>query len=164
MRRAWAVWVLSVQSFASQLDGSWGYDKSDFATTKKITNKREEFCEQLALRLQHSQIECADALYIIQSRDSDNSFFYLDPPYYNSCMGHYDGYSENDFEALLKACAAIKGKFLLSSYPSDLLARYVQQHGWHQWSIEQGVSVNNKMGYQKKKVEVLTANYALASS
>lgn len=29
------------------------------------------------------------------------------------------------------------------------------------WSIEQGVSVNAKSGYLKRKVEVLTANYAL---
>jgi DNA adenine methylase len=161
VRRAWAVWVLSTQSFASQLDGNWGYDKTEDTTTTKINNKREHFTEQLAFRLQHAQIECADALYIIQSRDSINSFFYLDPPYYNSCMGHYDGYTENDYEALLKAAVAIKGKFLLSSYPSELLSRYRKANGWHQWSVEQGVSINNKSGYQKRKVEVLTANYPL---
>lgn len=161
VRRAWAVWVLSTQSFASGLDRSWGFDKTECTTTTKITNKREQFTEQLALRLQSTQIECADALYIIQSRDSANSLFYCDPPYYNSNCGHYDGYSENDFEALLKLLAGIKGKFLLSSYPSLLLQRYSKQNGWHMWSIEQGVSINNKGGYVKRKVEVLTANYEL---
>jgi len=161
VRRAWAIWVLSTQSFASSLDGSFGYDKTDKTTTLKIANKREQFAEQLALRLQSTQIECADALYILQSRDTKDSFFYLDPPYYNSAMGHYDGYTEADFEALLKAVSGIKGKFLLSSYRSDLLAKYVAKNKWQQWCIEQTVSVNPKSAYKKKKVEVLTANYPI---
>lgn len=161
VERAWAVWVLSSQSFCAMLDGSFGYDKAKATTTIKISNKRASFTEELAVRLQNVQIECADALYIIQSRDTESSFFYCDPPYYNSDCGHYDGYSTDDYERLLKTLSAIKGKFLLSSYPSDLLSRYVKTHGWHQWSLETGVSVNGKSGYQKRKVEVLTANYEI---
>jgi len=63
------------------------------------------------------QLECADALYVIQSRDTINTFFYCDPPYYNSDCGHYNRYSEEDYENLLKLLAGIKGKFILSSYP-----------------------------------------------
>lgn len=161
VRRAWAIWVLSTQSFAAQLNGSWGYDKTENTTSLKIQNKKEQFTEQLAIRLQSAQIECADALYIIKSRDTADSFFYCDPPYYNSCMGHYDGYTVEDFESLLKVLSNIKGKFLLSSYPSETLQKHAKQHGWSMWSIEQGVSVNSKSGYIKRKVEVLTANYSL---
>lgn len=161
VRRAWAVWVLSTQSFSAMLDGSWGYDKTDQTTTTKITNKREQFTEQLALRLQNAQIECADATYIIQSRDTKHSFFYCDPPYYNSNCGHYDGYTEDDFQALLETLAKIEGKFMLSSYPSSLLKQYRKQYNWNMWSIEQGVSVNAKSGYLKRKVEVITANFEL---
>ena len=39
LQRAWAVWVLASQSFASIIDGSWGYDKGKNTTTKKIINK-----------------------------------------------------------------------------------------------------------------------------
>ena len=159
IRRAWAVWVLSTQSFSSMIDGSFGYDKQKRTTTNKISNKREEFAEHLAIRLQSAQIECADALYVIRSRDMASSFFYCDPPYYNSEMGHYDGYTIEDFEMLLKLLSGIKGKFLLSSYPSPILKQYTKAHGWHTWSVEQGVSVNAKSGYQKRKVEVLTSNY-----
>ncbi len=161
VRRAWAVWVLSTQSFSSMLDGSWGYDKTDNTTTQKISNKREQFTEELAIRLQNAQIECADALYIIQSRDTVDTFFYCDPPYYNSNCGHYDGYTQEDFEGLLKVLVDIKGKFMLSSYPSPLLKAYVKANNWHMWSVEQGVSVNAKGGYQKRKIEVITANYPL---
>ncbi len=159
VKRAWAVWVLSSQTFSSMLDGTWGYDKKDNTTTAKIHNKKSLFTEDLAIRLQNVQIECADALYIIQSRDTADSFFYVDPPYFNSNCGHYDGYSAEDFEALLRLLSGIKGKFLLSSYPSDLLASYAAKNGWHSRSIEQAVSVNK--GYGKKKIEVLTANYQM---
>ncbi len=161
IKRAWAVWLTSSQSFSSQLDSSWGYDKSSNTTTKKINSKKEGFVEEMAIRLQNCQIECADALYIIASRDTVDSFFYCDPPYYNSDCGHYDGYSEADFEALLFLLAGIKGKFLLSSYPSPLLEKYAKENGWHQWSVKQQVSVNAKGGKQKSKTEVLTGNFPI---
>ena len=161
LKRAWAVWILSSQSFASKLDGPWGYDRSGNSTSKKITNKRDSFSEDYAIRLQNVQLECADALYIIRTRDSVNSFFYCDPPYYNSDCWHYDGYCLEDFEALLKTLERLQGKFLLSSYNSDILGHYTATNGWHRKVYEQGVTVNTKSGYQKKKWEVLTANYPI---
>lgn len=161
VQRAWAVWVLSSQSFSSILAGSWGYDKGRGTTTKKISSKREQFTEDLAIRLQDAQIECADALYIIASRDTKSTFFYCDPPYFNSDCGHYDGYSIDDFEKLLQTLSGVQGKFMLSSYPSPLLMKYAKERGWHQWSLESGVTVNKKSGYMKRKVEVLTANYPI---
>lgn len=161
IKRAWAVWLLSSQSFSSQLNGTFGFDKSANTTTKKISNKREAFSEDLAIRLQNVQLECADALYVIKSRDTANSFFYCDPPYFNSDCGHYDGYSVEDFEALLRTLQGIQGKFLLSSYPSDSLTAFVKANGWSQQVFEQGVSVNAKGGYLKRKWEVLTANFQI---
>jgi DNA adenine methylase len=162
IKRAWAVWLLSTQSFAAMLDGSWGYDVSSNTTSKKVTNKRNSFTEEYAQRLQNVQIECADALRIIHSRDTPESFFYCDPPYYNSDMGHYDGYSIEDYEALLRSLSLIKGKFLLSSYPSAILSRFVSENGWFQLQVEQTVSVaSNSDKPLKKKIEVLTANYPI---
>ncbi|MBV7529053.1 DNA adenine methylase [Chitinophaga sp. sic0106] len=161
LKRAWAVWALCTQSFAAKIDSPFGYDKSGNTTTKKVTNKRESFTEDLAIRLQNVQLECSDALYVIHSRDTAGSFFYCDPPYYNSDMGHYDGYSIDDYEALLKTLANIQGKFLLSSYPSDLLKQYTSANGWYTRVFEQGVSINAKSGYLKRKWEVLTANFPI---
>lgn len=161
IKRAWAVWVLSTQSFSAMLDGTFGYDKTDNTTTKKISNKRDQFTEQYSIRLQNVQVECADALYIIGSRDTVDTFFYIDPPYFNSDCGHYLGYSEQDFENLLKLLVTIKGKFMLSSYPSDLLKRYAKANGWQNKAFESGVSVNAKSGYMKRKVEMLTANFVM---
>jgi DNA adenine methylase len=101
-------------------------------------------------------LECTDAIRIINSRDSANSFFYCDPPYFNSNCGHYDGYSKEDFEGLLKTLSKIEGQFVLSSYPSELLKEFTEINNWKSKVIEQQVSVNK--GYGKNKVEVLTWN------
>ena len=159
IKRAAALWILSSQSFAAKLNGTWGYDVKRNTTSKKIHNKRESFTEDYAIRLQDVQLECTDALRIIASRDRPTSFFYCDPPYFNSDCGHYDGYSEQDFENLLQLLSRIEGKFLLSSYPSDLLSRYTKANNWHQHKIEQQVSVARKKTKLKKKIEVLTGNY-----
>lgn len=160
--RAWAVWVLASQSFASMLDGSWGYDKTKKnSTTKKVVNKGIQFTEEYAIRLQNVQLENADAIYIIQSRDSEEAFHYCDPPYFNSDCGHYKGYTEADMRRLLDTLASIKGKFLLSSYPSALLDEYVNKYGWHVKTVQSLVSVNKGAGNGKLKTEVMTANYPL---
>jgi DNA adenine methylase len=88
--------------------------------------------------------------------------FYCDPPYFNSDCGHYNGYSVDDFESLLKVLSKIEGKFLLSSYPSDILKQYTSKYKWKQQTKEFTVSVaHNSTKPLKKKIEVLTANYPL---
>lgn len=163
IKRAWAVWILSTQGFASKLDGTWGYDKKESTVGLKIKNKRERFTEDLAIRLQRVQIECTDALRIIRSRDLKDSFFYCDPPYYNSDCGHYNGYTIGDFENLLSLLSKIEGRFLLSSYPSEILDKYAKLNGWNQKKFSQKVSVSRNKEKLKTKVEVLTANYTLIS-
>ena len=115
LERAWSVWVMAANGFAGMLDSSYGYDKSG-KTSKVISNKRLNLTEDYAIRMQEVDIECTDALRIIRSRDCEDAFFYLDPPYFNSDCGHYDGYSQQDFKELLTTLENIKGKFILSSY------------------------------------------------
>lgn len=161
VKRAWAVWVLSSQGFSGKLDNVWGYDITTDDTSRKIYFNKTTFTELYSRRFEKVQLENADALYIIRSRDSENSFFYCDPPYFNSNMGHYKGYTKQDFENLLQLLSTIKGKFLLSSYLSKLLEEYTRNHSWSTLTFEQLVTVNVKAGTDKKKVEVLTANYLL---
>ena len=73
-------------------------------------------------------------------------------------MGHYKGYSEQDFENLLQKLSELKGKFILSSYPSPLLEKYTKKYKWNTVKIE-GISVSVSLGRQKIKTEVLTSNY-----
>lgn len=164
VKRAWAIWVISSMSFASKLSGPFGFDKTSDCTSKRIANKRLAFTSDIAARLARVQIECADALYVIKSRDHEGAFFYCDPPYVGSNCGHYKGYTEADFEALLSLLSAIKGKFLLSSYPSTILDKFARKFKWKQMSRKMLVTVNAKGGNHKQKVEMLTANYPLPAN
>lgn len=159
LKRAWALWVLSTQGFSGQLDSNWGYDLTKNSTPKRLENKKEAFTVDLAIRMQEVHLECADALYIVHSRDHKDAFFYVDPPYYNANMGHYDGYSLDDFEALLKLLSGIQGKFLLSSYPSAILNDYIKRYNWQTMSLAGRVTVAAKNGKHKSKIEMLTRNY-----
>lgn len=157
VERAWAFYVLTNQGYAGKI-GSWGFGTTTNCSEKKAKNSRENFSEEYAIRLSQVQVECRDALKIIETRDKASTFFYLDPPYHNADMGHYGGYSESDFESLLVHCSEMEGKFLLSSYPSEILSKYVADNSWHQIFVEQQVTASSK---RKRKVEVLTANYPI---
>ena len=163
VRRAWAFWVQTNMSFTSKMFGGYAYEKKTNKTTKTISNKKARFTSEICDRLSLVDIECNDALRVILSRDTKDSFFYVDPPYFNSNMGHYDGYTEENFIELLEVLSKIKGKFLLSSYPSEILEKYKTKRRWHQISIEQRISAS-RVKDGKKKTEVLTANYPIQHS
>ena len=156
VKRAWAIWVLANEGFGGMLDGSFGYCRSG-SHTKKIINKRDSLTYDYAIRLENVQLESTDAIRIIKSRDTGETFHYCDPPYFNSDCGHYEGYSRENFEDLLKTLESIEGRFILSSYPSDLLKEYTEKNNWNCIPIEMGKA----MGKNSKKTEVLTANYPI---
>jgi len=161
IKRAWAIWMLANSSYGHMLDGGFGYDRTTGGTTKKLANKRINFTEDYAIRLQNAQIECCDALKIIRSRDTAGTFFYCDPPYVGSDQGHYDGYTQEDFDGLLNLLATIKGKFLLSSFRNEALDKLVKRKGWHTFEVNMVCSMTNKTGKTRNKVEVFTANYPI---
>ena len=140
-----------------------GY-KLDFLTpkaAKKFKNKakqvqwsKENFTILYARRLERTSIFCRDAVSVIESTDTPTTFYYCDPPYFNADMGHYSGYTQEDFKRLLNALSKVKGKFLISSYPSDILHEYIAINGWRTREIEMQRSAGGG-----RKVEVFTWNY-----
>jgi len=160
IKRAWAVWVIANMSFNNAFNT--GFTRStDGKFSRKVASNRDQFSDELAERISGVQIECRDALKVIEANDTPESFFYVDPPYVGACQGHYDGYTQEDFNALISLLSKIKGKFLLSSYRNEVLTQAVKLHGWHQIEIKVN---SNPMGSDKSrvKVEVLTANYPIS--
>lgn len=162
VKRAWAIWVVANQGYASRLDSPWGYDRKRNTTAKRIKNKRDHFTKEYAARLEQTEIENTDALRVIKSRDTPESFFYLDPPYHNASKGHYGAYTQQDFDNLLQMLSTIKGKFLFSSYPSELLSGYIKRNRWHTKVVEMPLVITARHSSNRKKAEVLTANYPIS--
>jgi DNA adenine methylase len=155
VHRAWAFWTLTNQGFAGMI-GAWGFGKDNSKETA-LARKREGFTEEYAERLRTVQIESNDALKVIDRCDAKDSFFYIDPPYFNSDQGHYKGYTKEEYILLLERLRKIKGRFLLSSYPSDILKQYIGKYKWGSQSIKKSIAVTKLT--DKKKTEMLVFNY-----
>ena len=158
--RAWAFWVVTNQGFSCKI-GSWGYDRNKRAKT--IQNKVDQFQETLTDRMRYTQIENNEAHKVIKSRDTKSTFVYVDPPYIDTNQGHYGGYGHEHFRRDLDALAEMKGMFLLSTYPSDILSEYTIKNGWYTRRVEKVLCASNgaKLTKRKVKIEVLTANYPI---
>lgn len=155
VRWAWSVWILSRQSKYANLNGTWQVSMRD-NSAEHFNSIKRQFYDCYSRRLEHVCMFCRDAISQIKATDAKDTFHYCDPPYFNSCCGHYKGYSKDDFARLLTTLAEIKGKFLLSSYPSDVLEEFTLKHNWRSKKIEMTKSAGGKGA---KKVEVLTYNY-----
>lgn len=161
VERAWAVWASCNMGFGSMIDAAWGYARKKASCELKLNNKRLNFGQDLSNRLDVVQIECRDAVKVIKSRDTETSFFYVDPPYIDSDQGHYAGYTEENFRELLQTLTEINGKFLLSSFPSDILKEFIKKNSWKTIELEMPLAMAAKTNSGKKKIEVLTANYSI---
>jgi DNA adenine methylase len=159
--RAWAFWVTTNQGFSTMI-GTWGYTNNNKSPLKNA-NKRIAFDEQICKRLDAVQVECNDAIKILKARNKEDAFHYIDPPYIEVHQGHYAGYLRSDFEDLLKTCEQIKGKFLLSTYPTDILAEYTKMNDWYTVEISKPLCASKVTDGAKRKykIEVLTANYEI---
>jgi DNA adenine methylase len=156
VKRAWSVFVLSQQGFNGIMGSTWTYT-NEKNVASRFDKLKKEFAFRYINRLENTQIFCRDAVQVIEDTDGKQVFHFVDPPYFNSDMAHYGGYTEDDFKRLLKVLENIEGKFLLTSYPSDILKEYSERNGWITINNEMHLSASLKAG--KKKTEVFTLNY-----
>lgn len=157
VERAWAVWALCKMSFASMIDGSFGYDFSG-GVPKKLRNAKDEFTVTLSKRLEHVTIESRNALDVIATYDCSNAFHFVDPPYINSDCGHYDGiFSEQNMEQLLRLLETVKGKFMLTMFPYDMIEDYARKNGWIINRVERTISASKTN--RRKQEEWMVCNY-----
>ena len=161
LQQAWAFYIATNMGFACKI-GSWGYDKYN-KRVKAFRNKKIKFDDNILKRIKDVQIECNDACTVIKSRDAIDAFHYVDPPYFNSNMGHYGNYSKTEYLNLLETLSQVQGKFLLSSYPSDILNKFIKDYGWYTKTVTKTLSASKGIVGTKRKTkfEVLTANYPI---
>ncbi len=162
LQQAWAFYVGTNMGFGCRI-GSWGFDKYG-KRVKAFRNKKLQFDESILNRLSNVQIEHSDACKILELYNTKDAFHYIDPPYIDSNQGHYGGYSRDNYIELLKSLTKVKGKFILSSYPSDLLELYTKEFGWYTKKFSKSLTaVKATAGKSRdsKKTEVLTSNFPL---
>ena len=107
IKRAACFYQLIRQSYASGLD-SFGAQPHSMWNNFPLIN-------QACSRLQKVVIENKDFEKLIKQYDRPESFFYCDPPYYETEDYYEDvGFTTKDHERLANALCSMQGKFLLS--------------------------------------------------
>ncbi|NEP55992.1 MAG: ParB N-terminal domain-containing protein [Symploca sp. SIO2G7] len=107
-----------------------GYSSKAF---DKPENDDHSHLQAIANRIKDIQIYQLDALEIIERFDSPDTLFYCDPPYIqdtrNSHTPYEYEYSIEQHSELIELLGSIKGKAIISGYPSSKYASLLQ--GWH---------------------------------
>jgi DNA adenine methylase len=161
IERAAAFFFCSAMCYASIIGDSFSTNVNITNTyyPLRFKNKKKLFSYHLAARFDNAIIECLDAVKLIEKYDAEDAFFYVDPPYFNASMGHYGGYAVDDFERLLTTLSKIKGKFLLSCYPSESIKKSVEKNGWNNREYASYASIKITGCKNRQRTESLTFNY-----
>lgn len=137
-RRLYYRLTMSISSQFNTARGSWRrFNKG----VKKM--RPANYLENLRAaseRLLHVQIENRDAFKLIRETDSEDTLFYLDPPYVFSTRTTSKAYSNEmtndqhrEFAELLYS---LKGFVVLSGYPSAIYTELFENKGWKRFDKE----------------------------
>lgn len=156
---AWAFWYTCNFSYLNKIGGGIKYSNHQSITPPQaLKRKKELFTELLVYRIENAHIENRDALWILNSRNVVKAFHYEDPPYIGADMGHYKGYTMEEYINLLDWNSnKCKGKFILSNYRSEILTKYIHENNWNFKEIK--IRLKNPRKSGPEKVEVLVWNF-----
>ena len=105
--------------------GNFGFGKRGLNNvTSSWLHYIDERLLTFARRLRHCYIENIDAFDFIKKWDSEDTCFYVDPPYWNSDCKQYTTltdnalYTQKDFIELVELLQKCKGSVILSCYPN----------------------------------------------
>jgi DNA adenine methylase len=158
--RAWAFWFLANACFNGDLYGNMKFSRADDRSYKFIQSAKENLINPLTIkRIEKAQIDCRDALLVLEAMDQPKTFHYVDPPYMNADQGHYTGYTLSDYQNLLTKLSTLKGRFLLSCYPDELVEIYAKEYKWQVHGIQMRASASAIHGKRVMKTELLVSNY-----
>lgn len=153
--KAWAVWVQCNMSFGNKPTAGFAFSL-DFK--KQTINPKKTIYQTLRRVFEYTFIFSRDFSELPEIYNTPESFYYIDPPYLGSDCGHYSWSEEQEIE-LLDWIEGLKGKFLLSGYPNEIRAKYIERNGWHYKEIEKPLSVDGRRKESKTKIETLIWNY-----
>ena len=113
-------------------------------------------------RFKRVEVRNMPAVDFIRRYDHERALFYCDPPYLHETRVTTSDYAHEmtpeQHLALLDALSDIRGRFILSGYPSGMYDDRAVVRGWHRREI----AIDNKASSARekaKKIECLWTNY-----
>ena len=144
---------------------------TEVKTKGKYPNKYETLKKKLQdqkiiKRLQKiSVVEKIDCIDLIKKYDSEDTFFYVDPPYFKKEFYYSKDFPREKHEELAKTLKNIKGKFALSYYDFDDLRTFYPKNkfNWHHQSVYRSSATRSgkdeNYSQKSKGTEILIMNY-----
>lgn len=165
--RAWRFFVWCRQSLAGRMKGFSGVTKT--RTRRGMNNEVSAWltCVE-GLPAVHARLkrvlvlEPQPALRVVRKHDGPDTLHYIDPPYLHETRATTGEYAhemtEDDHRELLDALAGLRGRFLLSGYPSALYDGFAAARGWRRFDRQ---TPNHAAGGGSKRTmtECVWANF-----
>lgn len=163
---AWAFFVKCRQSLAGRMDAF-----APLSRTRVRRGMNEQASAWLTAieglsavheRMKRVVVLNRDALKVIRQQDGGDTLFYFDPPYMHETRATTGEYQHEmtveQHKELLSTLAGIKGKFLLSGYPSKLYCDFGDEHGWtrHEFDLPNNAASGKS---KQRKTECVWTNY-----
>jgi len=117
-------------------------------------NQFPQLIEDTHHRLAEVQLECSPYQKILKRYDRPNTFFYLDPPYWQRKLYKFN-FTEEDFIELEKLLRSLKGKFILSLNDTPEVRKLFSR--FDQIQVQLSYSAQKKAG--KRFPELIIKNY-----
>lgn len=131
--------------------------------TKKISRPinpllRIQRVDEYRNRMKDTKICCKDYKELIDEYDSEDTLFYLDPPYEESDK-LYNKNSYVNLEEMRDILSNIKGKFMLSINGSDNTMKIFKDFNIVELELKTNARPQNPIGGKKKRIELLVKNF-----
>lgn len=158
----WAVDTAYKYSWGNKGETFGKYCGSTLVKLNRRRRARNNLYKKAHKRIRDVIIENKDANACISKYDGKETFYYVDPPYFNSTEKkyHVGEYTQAHFEQLLTTLSKTKGLFMLCSYPSEILNDYARRNKWISRNFVCDIICSHMYENRKKtKIEVVTTNY-----
>jgi len=138
MERVVKWYITARQGFGGQLNNrSWSFCVT--ASGRGMARNNSSWLSiikmlpEIHTRLQRVQIECRDFRFILDTYDTPETLFYIDPPYVHSTRdkaARYDNeMTDQDHQDLVAILLQLKGKAVLSGYNQEIY-KPLEEAGW----------------------------------
>jgi len=157
--RAVKWFIVARQSFSGRFGVPWHFtitpSSRSMAAAVSGWLSAIDMLPEIAQRLIRVQIECNDFRKVINTYDTQETFFYLDPPYVPDTRraGQYRcDMSIDDHKDLVDILLKISGKAMLSGYDNEIY-KPLETAGWKKLSFEIVSSAAGKTRYSNLQGE-----------
>ena len=127
-------WAMLYAANASVMGSFGGFATADSHKGVNLLQRKIKEMKELEV-LRRVMVLKKDALYVIEKMCDRDTIIFVDSPYIGSDMGHYSGYSDEDFQNLVRQLAQTPAKFVMTTYDNYIINAAIAENAWNVMKI-----------------------------